>query len=64
MNIRDVKHERILEVLLVLSTVALACVLAETVGMKLIVLNLFYLPVVMADSSSANTDPVFSHCCP
>lgn len=42
------KHERNLEILLVLITLALACILAETTGMKLIVLNLFYLPVVMA----------------
>jgi hypothetical protein len=42
------KHERNLEILLVLITLALACILSETTGMKLIVLNLFYLPVVMA----------------
>lgn len=48
MNLREPKRERILEILLVLITFALACVLSETGGMKLIVLNLFYLPVVMA----------------
>lgn len=48
MSIREVKHERTLEILLVLCTIALACVLSETATMKLIVLNLFYLPVVMA----------------
>lgn len=40
--------ERALEVILVLVTVGLTCVLWRTSGHKVIVLNLFYLPVVLA----------------
>jgi hypothetical protein len=40
--------QRMLEIILVLISVVLTCVLHETVGYKIIVLNLFYLPVVLA----------------
>ena len=40
--------QRTLEIILVLITVALNCLLYKTVGYKLIVLNLFYLPVILA----------------
>ncbi len=39
---------RTIELMLVLTTVALACVLYKTAGSKLIVLNLFFLPVVLS----------------
>jgi HD-GYP domain-containing protein (c-di-GMP phosphodiesterase class II) len=41
-------NTRVLEVILVLVTLVLTCVLHETVGFKIIVLNLFYLPVILA----------------
>ncbi len=39
---------RTLEIILVLTSVALCCVLHRTIGYKVIVLNLFYLPVSLA----------------
>jgi K+-sensing histidine kinase KdpD len=42
------RNERILEIMLVLITLALACLLHVTAAMKLMVLNMFYLPVVLA----------------
>jgi hypothetical protein len=42
------KNERALEVMLVLVTAGIAAVLYSTDGMKLVALNLFFLPVVMA----------------
>jgi len=44
----NAKTQRLLEVILVIIVVALDCVLYQTAGFKLIVLNLFYLPVVLA----------------
>ncbi|MBI1903100.1 MAG: hypothetical protein HYS13_18525 [Planctomycetia bacterium] len=44
----DRRTERILETMLVLIAAALACLLHYTAGMKMVVLNLFYLPVVLA----------------
>ncbi len=41
-------NTRVLEVILVLVTMVLTCVLYQTVGYKIIVLNLFYLPVILA----------------
>lgn len=41
-------NRRTLEIILILIMVALTCVLHETVGYKIIVLNLFYLPVILA----------------
>jgi len=42
------QNPRVLEVILVLVTLVLTCVLHQTVGFKIIVLNLFYLPVILA----------------
>lgn len=42
------KNDRLLEIMLVLITVALSCVLYHTDGVKMVVLNLFYLPIVLA----------------
>ena len=47
MNLND-KNQRWVEIFLVLITVCITCVLYQTVGHKMIVLNLFYLPVVQA----------------
>jgi hypothetical protein len=44
----ETRNERILEVMLVLITLSLACLLHLTAAMKLMVLNIFYLPVVLA----------------
>lgn len=41
-------NDRLLETMLVLITAALACVMYFTAGMKIVVLNLFFLPVVLA----------------
>jgi hypothetical protein len=41
-------QERTLEVMLVLVTAAISCLLYHTEAMKIIVLNLFYLPIVLA----------------
>jgi hypothetical protein len=41
-------NSRVLEVILVLVTLVLTCVLYQTVGYKIIVLNLFYPPVILA----------------
>ncbi|HXY37741.1 MAG TPA: HD domain-containing phosphohydrolase [Planctomycetaceae bacterium] len=41
-------NSRVLEVILVLTTLVLTCVLYQTVGYKIIVLNLFYPPVILA----------------
>jgi len=40
--------QRTLEIILVLISVALSCLLYQTIGYKIIVLNLFYLPVILA----------------
>lgn len=40
--------QRTLEIILILTTIGLACLLYETAGHKITVLNLFYLPVVLA----------------
>jgi HD-GYP domain-containing protein (c-di-GMP phosphodiesterase class II) len=47
LNLRQ-NNSRVLEAILVLVTLVLTCVLYETVGFKIIVLNLFYLPVILA----------------
>lgn len=44
----DSRNERMLEVMLVLITLGLACLLYSTSAMKLMVLNLFFLPIVLA----------------
>jgi hypothetical protein len=44
----ETPNERMLETMLVFITAGLACLLHYTTGMKLVVLNLFYLPVVLA----------------
>ncbi len=41
-------NSRVLEAMLVLVTLVLTCVLYQTVGYKVIVLNLFYPPVILA----------------
>jgi hypothetical protein len=41
-------QERTLEIMLVLVTAAISCLLYHTEAMKIIVLNLFYLPIVLA----------------
>lgn len=48
MNPHNRHSERLFEVLLVLITAALACVMYFTAGAKIVVLNLFFLPVVLA----------------
>jgi HD-GYP domain-containing protein (c-di-GMP phosphodiesterase class II) len=48
MKKNEKQQERLLELMLVLTTAAVACVLYHTVAMKIVVLNLFYLPVVLA----------------
>ncbi len=47
MSLND-KNQRWVEIFLVLITATITCVLYQTVGHKMIVLNLFYLPVVLA----------------
>jgi hypothetical protein len=47
-NFKQANNTRVLEVLLVLVTLALTCLLFKTEGYKVIVLNLFYLPVILA----------------
>lgn len=44
----EARNERMLEVMLVFSTLGLACLLYSTSGLKLMVLNLFFLPIVLA----------------
>lgn len=44
----DARNERMLEVMLVFSTLGLACLLYSTSGLKLMILNLFFLPIVLA----------------
>ncbi|QDT52943.1 hypothetical protein Pan44_09570 [Caulifigura coniformis] len=44
----DRNQELTLEIMLVLVTAAIACLLYYTEAMKIVVLNLFYLPIVMA----------------
>jgi hypothetical protein len=44
----DKKEELILEIALIFITLGLACLMWQLTGFKLIVLNLFYLPVVLA----------------
>lgn len=46
--IKNSTAARTMELMLVLTTVAVACILHQTAGSKLIVLNLFFLPVVLA----------------
>jgi K+-sensing histidine kinase KdpD len=41
-------NRRTLEIILVLTTIVLTCMLYQTVGYKIVVLNLFYLPVILA----------------
>jgi hypothetical protein len=41
-------QERTLEIMLVLVTAAISCLLYHTEAMKIVVLNLFYLPIVLA----------------
>ncbi|MGE0378371.1 MAG: HD-GYP domain-containing protein [Planctomycetaceae bacterium] len=48
MNVNDQKNQRVLEVILILITLALTALLLQTTGHRVIVLNLFYLPVVLA----------------
>jgi K+-sensing histidine kinase KdpD len=45
---RSATNDRLLETMLVLITAALACVMYYTATMKIVVLNLFFLPVVLA----------------
>ena len=59
-------NSRVLEAMLVLVQLVLTYVLYQTVGYKVIVLNLFYPPVIPADFSSAGTARVCwrsSACC-
>lgn len=42
------RNEHVLEIMLVLITLGLACLLYSTSGVKLMILNLFFLPVVLA----------------
>lgn len=44
----DGRNERVLEIMLVVITLGLACLLYSTSGIKLMILNLFFLPVVLA----------------
>lgn len=44
----DGRNERVLEIMLVVITLGLACLLHSTSGVKLMILNLFFLPVVLA----------------
>lgn len=44
----DGRNERVLEIMLVCITLGLACLLYSTSGIKLMILNLFFLPVVLA----------------
>lgn len=48
MKTNDARNERTLEVMLLIVTAGLAAVLYHTDSMRLVVLNLFYLPVVIA----------------
>ena len=48
MRDRDPKSQRILEICLILVTIGLTALLHATAGHKITVLNLFYLPVVLA----------------
>lgn len=42
------RNERVLEIMLVVVTLGLSCLLYTTSGVKLMILNLFFLPVVLA----------------
>ena len=44
----EARNERILEIMLVIINLGLACLLYSTSGFKLMILNLFFLPVVLA----------------
>lgn len=44
----DSRSERVLELMLVFITLGLACLLYSTSGIKLMILNLFFLPIVLA----------------
>jgi K+-sensing histidine kinase KdpD len=44
----DARNERVLEIMLVVITLGLSCLLYTTSGVKLMILNLFFLPVVLA----------------
>lgn len=48
MTMADQKNQRVVEVFLILITLALTMLLFQTIGHRVIVLNLFYLPVVLA----------------
>lgn len=48
MNVNDPKNQRVLEIFLILITLALTALLLQTAGHRVVVLNLFYLPVVLA----------------
>jgi hypothetical protein len=41
-------QERTLEIMLVLVTAGISCLLYHTEAMKIVVLNLFFLPIVLA----------------
>lgn len=45
---QDTSTERMLEIALTIIVLSLTCLLYKTVGFKMVVLNLFYLPVVLA----------------
>jgi K+-sensing histidine kinase KdpD len=47
-NKTEGRNERVLEIMLVVITLGLACLLHSTSGIKLMILNLFFLPVVLA----------------
>jgi HD-GYP domain-containing protein (c-di-GMP phosphodiesterase class II) len=47
-NLKKANNTLVLEILLVLVTLALTCLLFKTSAFKVIVLNLFYLPVILA----------------
>lgn len=47
-NKTEGRNERVLEIMLVVITLGLACLLYSTSGIKLMILNLFFLPVVLA----------------
>jgi hypothetical protein len=48
MKMNDARNDRTLEIMLLIVTAGLAAVLYNTDSMKMVVLNLFYLPVVLA----------------
>ena len=48
MNVKSDNGRRTLELMLVLTVVALACVLYRTASHKIVILNLFFLPVILS----------------